>query len=128
MCEDFQLALSIGLAYLPLAEQTISSLERWSRSKTLNLANFYDQILPYLDDFLRLSYDQGRCNEPKSVFKFFSSLSRSGDDVNVRAVVSNLQEKTRLHSKSRHLLPTRMMKKTKQIKHVYFSFSSRIED
>lgn len=42
----------------------------------------------------------------------------SGDDVNVRAVVSNLQEKTRLHSKSRHLLPTRMMKKTKQIKHV----------
>jgi hypothetical protein len=41
-----------------------------------------------------------------------------GDDVNVRAVVSSLQEKTRLHSKSKHILPTRMLKKTKQIKHV----------
>ncbi|CAF5180028.1 unnamed protein product, partial [Rotaria magnacalcarata] len=53
-----QLALSIGLTYLPLAEQTINSLERWSQSTSLNLSNYYDQILPYLDDFLRLSYDQ----------------------------------------------------------------------
>ena len=41
-----------------------------------------------------------------------------GDDVNVRAVVSSLQEKTRFNSKSKHVLPTRMLKKTKQIKHV----------
>jgi hypothetical protein len=95
------LALSIGLTYLPLAEQTINSLERWSQSTALNLPNFYDQILPYLDDFLRLSHDQG-------------------DDVNVRAIVSSLQEKTRINSKSKHVLPTRMLKKTKQIKHVYF--------
>jgi hypothetical protein len=54
------LALSIGLTYLPLAEQTINSLERWSQSTLLNLSNFYDQILPYLDDFLRLSSDQGK--------------------------------------------------------------------
>ncbi|CAF1316968.1 unnamed protein product [Adineta steineri] len=95
-----QLALSIGLTYLPLAEQTINSLERWSQSTSLNLPNFYDQILPYLDDFLRLSHDQG-------------------EDVNVRAIVSALQEKTRLNSKSKHVLPTRMMKKTKQIKHLF---------
>lgn len=91
--------MSIGLTYLPLAEQTINSLERWSQSTRLNLSNFYDQILPYLDDFLRLSSEQG-------------------DDVHVRAVVSSLQEKTRLNKKSKHLLPTRMLKKTKQIKHV----------
>ncbi|CAF1392236.1 unnamed protein product [Adineta steineri] len=95
-----QLALSIGLNYLPLAEQTINSLERWSQSKSLNLANFYNQILPYLDDFLRLSYDQG-------------------DDVNVRAVVSTLQEKTRSSAKSKRVLPTRMLKKSKQIKHLF---------
>ncbi|CAF4915020.1 unnamed protein product, partial [Rotaria sp. Silwood1] len=95
-----QLALSIGLTYLPLAEQTINSLERWSKSISLNLPNFYNQILPYLDDFLRLSYDQG-------------------DDVNVRAVVSSLQEKTRLNSKTKRVLPTRMLKKTKQIKHLF---------
>jgi hypothetical protein len=47
-----------------------------------------------------------------------------GDDVNVRAVVSSLQEKTRLHSRSKHVLPTRMMKKTKQIKHVDFNTSN----
>jgi hypothetical protein len=52
--------LNIGLTYLPLAEQTIHSLERWSQSTALNLPNFYDQILPYLDDFLRLSHDQGK--------------------------------------------------------------------
>ncbi|CAF1029633.1 unnamed protein product [Rotaria sordida] len=95
-----QLALSIGLSYLPLAEQTINSLERWSQSTSLNLPNFYNQILPYLDDFLRLSYDQG-------------------DDVNVRAIVSSLQEKTRLSSKTKRVLPTRMLKKTKQIKHLF---------
>ena len=54
-----QLALSLGLTYLPLAEQTIHSLERWSRSSSINLSNFYDQILPCLDDFLRLSHEQG---------------------------------------------------------------------
>ncbi|CAM4805641.1 unnamed protein product [Rotaria magnacalcarata] len=95
-----QIALSIGLTYLPLAEQTINSLERWSQSTSLNLPNFYSQILPYLDDFLRLSYDQG-------------------DDANVRAVVSSLQEKTRLSSKGKRVLPTRMLKKTKQIKHLF---------
>lgn len=52
--------MSIGLTYLPLAEQTINSLKRWSQSTALNLPNFYDQILPYLDDFLRLSHDQGK--------------------------------------------------------------------
>lgn len=93
--------MSIGLTYLPLAEQTISSLERWSQSTALNLPTFYDQILPYLDDFLRLSHDQG-------------------ENVNVRAIISSLQEKTRLNSKSKHALPTRMLKKTKQIKHVCF--------
>jgi len=51
-----------------------------------------------------------------------------GDDVNVRAVVSTLQEKTRLHSKSKHILPTRMLKKTKQIKHVTVHFDFCIED
>ncbi|CAF1236923.1 unnamed protein product [Rotaria sordida] len=95
-----QLALSIGLTYLPLAEQTINSLERWSQSTALNLSNFYDQILPYLDDFLRLSHDQG-------------------EDVNVRAIISSLQEKTRLNSKTKHVLPTRMLKKAKQIKHLF---------
>ena len=45
----------------------------------------------------------------------------SGDDVNVRAIVSSLQEKTRLNSKSKNMLPTRMLKKTKQIKHVRLS-------
>lgn len=54
-----QLALRIGLSYLPLAEQTITSLERWSQSLSLNLPTFYDEILPYLDDFLRLSHDHG---------------------------------------------------------------------
>lgn len=93
--------MSIGLTYLPLAEQTISSLERWSQLTALNLPTFYDQILPYLDDFLRLSHDQG-------------------ENVNVRAIISSLQEKTRLNSKSKHALPTRMLKKTKQIKHVCF--------
>ncbi|CAF0848203.1 unnamed protein product, partial [Adineta ricciae] len=95
-----QLALNIGLTYLPLAEQTINSLERWSQSTSLNLPNFYNQILPHLDDFLRLSHDQG-------------------DDVNVRAIISSLQEKTRLNSKSRTILPTRMLKKAKQIKHLF---------
>ncbi|CAF3651048.1 unnamed protein product [Rotaria socialis] len=95
-----QLALSIGLTYLPLAEQTINSLERWSQSTSLNLSNYYDQILPYLDDFLRLSHDQG-------------------DDVNVRAIISTLQEKTRMSSRSKHVLPTRMLKKAKQIKHLF---------
>ncbi|CAF5192193.1 unnamed protein product, partial [Rotaria magnacalcarata] len=75
-CIDYvpaiQLALNLGLTYLPLSEQTINSLERWSR-----------------------------------------------DDVNVRAVVSSLQEKTRFNSKSKHALPTRMLKKTKQIKHLF---------
>ncbi|CAF1189299.1 unnamed protein product, partial [Adineta ricciae] len=95
-----QLALQLGLTYLPLAEQTVNSLERWSQSTSLNLPNFYDQILPYLDDYLRLSQDQG-------------------DDVNVRAIVSSLQEKTRLKSRGKHVLPTRMLKKTKQIKHLF---------
>ncbi|CAF4534865.1 unnamed protein product, partial [Rotaria sp. Silwood2] len=95
-----QLALNIGLTYLPLAEQTINSLERWSQSTALNLSNYYDQILPFLDDFLRLSHDQG-------------------EDVNVRAIISSLQEKTRLNSKSKHVLPTRMLKKTKHIKHLF---------
>ncbi|CAF2140320.1 unnamed protein product [Rotaria magnacalcarata] len=75
-CIDYvpaiQLALNLGLTYLPLSEPTINSLERWSR-----------------------------------------------DDVNVRAVVSSLQEKTRFNSKSKHALPTRMLKKTKQIKHLF---------
>lgn len=94
-----QLALNIGLTYLPLAEQTINSLERWSQSTALNLPNYYDQILPYLDDFLRLSHDQN-------------------DNVHVRAIVSSLQEKTRSNTRTRTFLPTRMLKKTKQIKHV----------
>jgi hypothetical protein len=50
----------MGLTYLPLAEQTINSLERWSQSTSLNLPNFYNEILPYLDDFLRLSSEQGK--------------------------------------------------------------------
>ncbi|UJR22353.1 hypothetical protein I4U23_025415 [Adineta vaga] len=95
-----QLALHLGLTYLPLAEQTIHSLERWSQSTSLNLPDFYNQILPYLDDYLRLSQDQG-------------------DDVNVRAVVSSLQEKTRFKSRGKRVLPTRMLKKTKQIKHLF---------
>ncbi|CAF4437564.1 unnamed protein product, partial [Rotaria magnacalcarata] len=49
------LALNLGLTYLPLSEPTINSLERWSRSTSLNLPNFYNPILSYLDDFLRLS-------------------------------------------------------------------------
>ena len=110
------MALSIGLTYLPLAEQTIDSLERWSRSTSLNLPNFYDQILPYLDDFLRLSHDQGKTEgyHPPNPIHIL------GDDVNVRGVVSTLQEKARVHSRSKHVLPTRMMKKSKQIKHVCF--------
>ncbi|CAF1375923.1 unnamed protein product [Rotaria magnacalcarata] len=58
-CIDYvpaiQLALNLGLTYLPLSEPTINSLERWSRSTSLNLPNFYNPILSYLDDFLRLS-------------------------------------------------------------------------
>ena len=87
------------MTYFPLAEQTINSLERWGQSTQLNLSNFYDQILPYLDDFLRLSPDQT-------------------DDIHVRSVVSSLQEKTRLNKHTKRLLPTRMLKRTKQIKHV----------
>ena len=87
------------MTYLPLAEQRINSLERWGQSTQLNLSNFYDQILPYLDDFLRLSPDQT-------------------DDIHVRSVVSSLQEKTRLNKHTKRLLPTRMLKRTKQIKHV----------
>ena len=49
---------------------------------------------------------------------FVYLLNISGEDVNVRAIVSSLQETTRVNSKSKHVLPTRMLKKTKQIKHV----------
>ena len=95
-----QLALTIGLTYLPLAEQTVTSFDRWSRSSTLKFEQFYDEILPFLDDFLRLSSDQL-------------------NDVNIRTIVSALQERTRTKSKSQNVLPTRMMKKTKQIRHLF---------
>ncbi len=57
--------------------------------------------------------------EDRIVIKMLNIL---GEDVNVRAIVSALQEKTRLNSKSRNVLPTRMLKKTKQIKHVCSQF------
>jgi hypothetical protein len=50
-----------------------------------------------------------------------------GDDVNVQAIVSSLQEKTRLKSKSKRLLPTRMLRKTNQIKHVCYIFHFTIK-
>ncbi|CAF4645721.1 unnamed protein product, partial [Didymodactylos carnosus] len=52
------MALDMDLSYLPLAEQVIDSLERWSKSSSLTLTSYYEQLLPYFDDFLRLSHHQ----------------------------------------------------------------------
>ncbi|CAF1574904.1 unnamed protein product, partial [Didymodactylos carnosus] len=41
------------------------------------------------------------------------------EDVNVRAIVSTLQEQNRTSTRTKTILPTRMLKKTKQIKHLF---------
>ena len=58
-CSSFQLTLSIGLGYLPLAMIALDALDYWSDTLPASVIRpYYPQILPCLDSYLK-TMDQG---------------------------------------------------------------------
>ncbi|XP_065180580.1 DNA-dependent protein kinase catalytic subunit-like [Sycon ciliatum] len=50
---SLQLALQLGLSYLPLAEAALDAMETWSNRLTKQMQPLFGSILPCLDDYLR---------------------------------------------------------------------------